>query len=203
MNKAKIISIVATVSLMLMVASRAEAQLTEFKWNNPALIGSQNWQVDGNWDMMGWPDDPGRSGAGRHDYRSLGGRKHIGGANRELDTRRWRHQRDGGVRWRWAARLGAVTTTISEHRRETGLRKLRGQQHDPRPGRLRRSIAARRWLPAAGVAGSTNIISAPIQINGERLVFDSASTNNLTISGPVTFANLATAPGIASARFAA
>src|SRR5262249_43131242 len=45
-------------------------------------------------------------------------------------------------------------------------------------------------VTSAGVPGSTNIISAPVQINGERLEFSAASTNNITVSGPITFANL-------------
>ena len=61
MNKANLISATVVIGLTTISTSRVAAQLTEFNWNNPALVGSQSWQVDGNWNMMGWPDDPGRT----------------------------------------------------------------------------------------------------------------------------------------------
>ena len=43
MNKTEFISAMTVVGLISIATPRAMAQLTEFQWNNPALVGAQNW----------------------------------------------------------------------------------------------------------------------------------------------------------------
>ena len=54
-------------------------------------------------------------------------------------------------------------------------------------------------ITSGGVVGATNTISAPIQINGERLEFNAASTNNITVSGPISYFNGSTNGQVAAA----
>jgi fibronectin-binding autotransporter adhesin len=246
MNSAKIVSTIATVSLTLTVGSRGMAQLTEFQWNNPALVGTQSWQVDGNWNMAGWPDDPGRTepaptvivpsegaslsvgltgnltldvgptnvtvaslklggtaGAVTTDiistFSSVPGDYNGDGVTDAADYVLWRNDPGSfggdpgyGV---WRANFGNTVPVFKK------LVFENYEANDNSPADPNPDICAfncgQALVTSVGVVGSTNIISAPVHINGERLVFDSASTNDLTISGPVTFANLG-APASAS-----
>src|SRR5262249_14915428 len=79
MNQAGRISAIAVLGFLIVTAPRAMAQLTEFTWINPALTGSQSWQVDGNWNMMGWPNDPGRVDADNLTFvNSIGASTNVG-----------------------------------------------------------------------------------------------------------------------------
>ena len=94
---------------------------------------------------------------------------------------------------------GAVTTNITSSGGKLTFENYEANDTspvDPNPDICAFNCGAAQ-ITSGGVAGSTNLISAPVHINGERLEISSASTNNLTISGNVTFANLA-APASAS-----
>jgi autotransporter-associated beta strand protein len=194
MNKAGRIS--ATAVLVIFIATpRVMAQLTEFQWNNPALVGAQSWQVDGNWNMTGWPDDPGRTepdatiivpSEGASTSVALAGNLtlDVGATNVTVASLKL-----GGT-------AGAVTTNITSTGGKLVFENYEANNTTATPDACAFNCGAA-LVTSGGVAGSTNLISAPVQINGERLEFSAASTNNITLSGPVTFANLA-APGSAS-----
>jgi autotransporter-associated beta strand protein len=195
MNKALSISAVAVVGLIFVATSRVSAQLTEYKWNNPALVGSQSWQVNGNWDLGTFPNDPGRlepdatiivPSIGASTSVALAGNLSldVGATNVTVASLKL-----GGT-------AGAVTTNIMSTGGKLVFENYEANNTTPDPD-VCAFNCGQALITSGGVAGSTNIISAPVQINGERLVFDAASTNNITLSGPVTFANLA-APGSAS-----
>lgn len=241
------ISAIAAVGLISFATPRAMAQLTEFTWNNPALIGSQNWQVDGNWNMTGWPDDPGRTepdatiivpseGANTSvaltgnltldvgpanvtvasltmggtlgavttniisTFTGVPGDYNSDGTTNAADYVLWRNNPTafGGATQGytvWRANFGNTVPVINRLVFENN--EANNTAPDPDVCAFNCGQAL---VTSGGVAGSTNIISAPVQINGERLVFGSASTNNLTISGPVTFANLGAPSSATSIR---
>jgi fibronectin-binding autotransporter adhesin len=219
-----------------MSASRVAAQLTEFNWNNPALVGSQSWQVDGNWNMMGWPDDPGRTepdatiiipseganlsvgltgnltlnvgatnvtvaslklggtlGAVTTEITSIGNADYNGnGTVDAADYVLWRKNPNafGGDPQgynNWRASFGSSSSGPGG---KLVFENYEANNTTASPDACAFNCGAA-LITSAGVAGSTNLISAPVHINGERLEFAAASTNNITISGPVTFANLA------------
>jgi fibronectin-binding autotransporter adhesin len=188
MNQARIITVVSILGLLAISTPPATAQLTEFKWNNPALVGSQSWQVNGNWDMTGFPNDSGRvDGDATVITPSIGANTSVAlTGNLTLDVGATNvtvaSLKVGGT-------AGAVTTDIAS----TGG-KLVFENYELNNTTASPQVCAfdcgAALVTSAGVAGSTNIISAPVQINGERLEFSAASTNNITLSGPITFANL-------------
>jgi len=195
MNKAVWFSAFVVVGLVVVITPRALAQLTEYQWNNPALIGTQSWQVDGNWNLTGFPNDPGRTEPDTTVIvPSVGASTNVGlTGNLSLDV--------GATNVTVASlKLGgtasAVTTNITSSGGKLVFENYEANNTAPSPDVCAFNCGAA-LITSAGVAGSTNIISAPIQINGERLEFAAASTNDLTISGPITFANL-TAPASAS-----
>lgn len=195
MNKAGCISAMAVVGFIFIVTPPVTAQLTEFKWNNPALVGPQSWQVNGNWDLANFPNDPGRTepdpativnSIGASTSVALTGNLSldVGATNVTVASLKL-----GGT-------LGAVTTDITSSGGKLVFENYEGNNTTASPDVCAFNCGAA-VITSGGVAGSINTISAPVQINGERLEFGSASTNNITISGPVTFANLA-APASAS-----
>jgi autotransporter-associated beta strand protein len=195
MNKAGSISAMAVVGLLTIATPHVMAQLNEFTWKTPSQVGPQSWQVDGNWDQTGWPDDPGRvetdmtvivPSEGANVSVPLTGNLtlDVGDTNVTVASLKL-----GGT-------LGAVTTDITSVGNDGKLvfENYEATNTTPSPDACSFNCGAA-LVTSAGVAGSTNIISAPVHINGERLEFAAASTNDLTISGPVTFANLTgTAP---------
>ena len=189
MNKAVSIAAIAVVGLLFVATPRSIAQLTEYKWNNPALVGAQSWQVNGNWDLAGFPNDPGRTepdatvivpSIGANTSVALAGNLSldVGASNVTVASLTL-----GGT-------AGAVTTNITSSGGKLVFENYEANNTTASPDICAFNCGAA-LVTSGGVAGSTNVISAPIHINGERLEFAAASTNNLTISGPITFANLA------------
>ena len=165
------------------------AQLTEYTWKTPSQVGNQSWQVDGNWNLTGWPDDPGRTepdaativpSEGASTSVALTGNLNldVGATNVTVAS-----LKIGGT-------AGAVTTTISSTGGKLVFENYEANNTTASPDICAFNCGAA-LITSGGVVGSTNIISAPVHLNGERLNSAAASTNNITLSGPVTFANLA------------
>lgn len=195
MNKAVGISAVAVVGLFFVATPHATAQLTEYKWNNPALVGSQSWQVNGNWDLGTFPNDPGRlEPDATIIVPSIGASTNVALAgNLALDVGATNVTVAG---LKLGGTAGAVTTDITSTGGKLVFENYEANNTTASPDVCAFNCGAA-LITSAGVVGSTNIISAPIQINGERLEFAAASTNSITLSGPITFANL-TAPASGS-----
>lgn len=195
MNKAVSISAVAMVGLVFVATPRVSAQLTEYKWNNPALVGAQSWQVNGNWDLGTFPNDPGRlEPDATIIVPSIGASTNVAlTGNLALDVGATNVTVAGLT---LGGTAGAVTTDITSTGGKLVFENYEANNTTASPDVCAFNCGAA-LITSAGVAGSTNIISAPIQINGERLEFAAASTNNITLNGPITFANL-TAPASGS-----
>lgn len=170
----------------------AQAQLDEYVWNNPALVGPQSWQVNGNWSLPNFPNDPGRvDAAPTVIVNSVGANTAVPLAgNLQLDV--------GATNVTVASlKLGSTGVARTTDIASVGGGKLVFENYelndtspvDPNPDICAFNCGAA-VVVSGGVAGSTNLISAPVFINGERLEISSASTNNLTISGAITLANL-------------
>lgn len=189
MNKAVSISAVAVVGLFFVATPHATAQLTEYKWNNPALVGSQSWQVNGNWDLGTFPNDPGRlEPDATIIVPSIGASTNVALAgNLSLDVGATNVTVAG---LKLGGTAGVVTTDITSTGGKLVFENYEANNTTASPQLCAFNCGAA-LITSSGVVGSTNIISAPIHINGEKLEFSAASTNNLTIIGPVTFANLA------------
>jgi autotransporter-associated beta strand protein len=224
MNRRRILSTVAAVGFTGFLTTHATAQLADFVWI-PANTGAQAWQDNTKWTapifpggypytIPTFPNDPGRVDSDSNatageltdliEFPVVGANVSVAlGANLNLDV---------GASNVTVASLqlggtsGAVTTNITSSGGKLVFENYEVNRTGVSPDACSFNCAAA-LVTSGGVAGSTNIISAPIHINGERLEFSSASTNNLTISGPITFANLTTtgtgfsgAPGLTSIR---
>jgi fibronectin-binding autotransporter adhesin len=205
MNR-RILSVVAAVGLIELLSTQASAQLADFVWN-PALTGNQQWQVSTNWAAPSFPggypyavptlpNDPGRidsdSNATTGEPTDLIVFPSVGanlsgalGTNLNLDV--------GATNVTVASlNMGGtaspVTTTVSSSGGKLVFENYEVNLTTPSPQVCAFGCSAAQ-ITSGGVAGATNTISAPIQINGERLEFNSASTNNITVSGPITYFN--------------
>lgn len=183
MNKAGCISAAALVGFIFVATPHATAQLTEYKWNNPALVGAQSWQVNGNWDLVNFPNDPTTTDPNTAAIDNVTGASTNVALTGNLTL-------DVGATDVMIASLklggtaGAVTTNVSSSGGKIVF--LNYDTNITTPAACAFNCGAA-LITSGGVAGSTNTISAPVQINNDRLEFSAASTNNVTLSGPVTF----------------
>jgi fibronectin-binding autotransporter adhesin len=175
----------------------ALAQVDYTNWN-PALTGNQLWQVDGNWSPATFPDDPGRVDSDAMTILNVvGANVSVGlGSNLNLSV----GESDVTVAViKLGGTSGPVTTTISAG---TGGRLVMENNEQnyvvpsPTPG-LPDDVTpsynySNALIVSGGVAGSTNVITAPILIRDVLEVgsYDTdLTTNDLTISGPILFEN--------------
>jgi autotransporter-associated beta strand protein len=175
----------------------ALAQVDYANWN-PALTGNQLWQVDGNWSPATFPNDPDRVDANDMTILNVvGANVSVGlGSNLNLSV----GESDVTVAvLKVGGTSGPVMTTISAG--VGGRLVMENNENNyvipsPTPGvpdtvtpSYNRSNAL---IVSGGVAGSTNVISAPLVITD---VLDIGSyetdlmTNDLTISGEIKIEN--------------
>ncbi|TWT94841.1 Autotransporter-associated beta strand repeat protein [Botrimarina colliarenosi] len=178
-----------TVVAASLICLEATAQITESDWND-SLTGNQLWQIDGNWSTPAFPDDPGRADPSEEVISPvIGANLSVGlGADLNLDV----GATDVTVAsLRLGGTAGPVTTTISS----TGGRLVFENyelNNNLDPENVIPSFnSSQALLVSGGVPGSTNVISAPILINNERVEIksldDFVTTNDLTITGSITF----------------
>ncbi|MEQ8847345.1 MAG: autotransporter-associated beta strand repeat-containing protein [Botrimarina sp.] len=178
-----------TTAAIAFCAGQASGQLTESDWN-ASLTGVQSWQIDENWSTPEFPNDPGREDmsqvlispvVGANLSVPLGGDLDIDVGATDVTVASLRL---GGT-------LGPVATTVSA----TGGRLVfenyeLNDETDPE-NVIPAFNSGRALLVSGGVPGSTNVISAPVFINGEqvemRSLDDFETTNDLTLTGPLTF----------------
>ncbi len=182
----------------------ADAQLvTEWNWD-ATKVGAQNWQDAANWpNLPGFPNDPGRVDpddtvispvVGANLSVALGGNLTVNVGATDVTVASLRL---GGT-------SGAVTTTVTSGGGRLVFENFENNDNPPPPMGQPPAVLqyafneSRALIISGGVAGSTNVISGPIFINKETLDIDSnrdanapvgfVSTNNLLISGPITYA---------------
>lgn len=175
----------------------ALAQVDYANWN-PALTGNQLWQVDGNWSPATFPDDPDRVDANDMDIQNVvGANVSVGlGSNLNLSV----GESDVTVAvLKVGGTSGPVTTTISagvggrlvmENNENNYVipSMTPGVPDDVTPS----YNFSNALIVSAGVAGSTNVINAPILISDTLDIGsyeDDVTTNDLTISGPIHVEN--------------
>lgn len=157
----------------------AVAQLDDHIWVGGT--GNKLWQVDANWNPATFPNDPGRVDS------TPGTIANSEGANLSVNLNANLNVSVGATDVTVASLTigstsGAVSTTVSG----TGGRLVfeNFEASDPSPPEPEPDICSfncgRALLTSQGVAGVTNIISAPIGVND---VIDIAGTRNITFSG--------------------
>ena len=161
-QRARIVSMVAGATAVSLFTSAARA--VDYTWN-PTAAGVYDWNNAANWTPAGFPNAAGDSGnlsvglTGNLDV-------HLG-ANFTLG-----HLTLGGT--------GAAVTTDVGHGNAGG-----GTIRFDNTGGVNNSDGtANASITSGGVAGSTNVISAPINLIANTNI-TTASTNNLTLSGGI------------------
>jgi hypothetical protein len=175
----------------------ALAQVDYANWN-PALTGNQLWQVDGNWSPATFPNDPDRVDANDMDIQNVvGANVSVGlGSNLNLSV----GESDVTVAvLKVGGTSGPVMTTISAG--VGGRLVMENNENNyvipsPTPGVPDDVTPSYNFsnalIVSAGVAGSTNVINAPILISDTLDIGsyeDDMMTNDLTISGPIHVEN--------------
>lgn len=174
----------------------ALAQVDYANWN-PALTGNQLWQVNGNWTPATFPNEPGRVDSDPMVISNVtGANVSVGlGSNLNLSV----GESDVTVA---VLKVGGtsvpVTTTITagvggrlvmENNESNYVVPTTPGQPDNVTPSYNFSNAL---IVSGGVAGSTNVITAPILIRDVLEVGSygtDLTTNDLTISGPILFEN--------------
>lgn len=174
----------------------ALAQVDYTNWN-PALTGNQLWQVDGNWSPATFPNDPGRvDGNNMVILNVVGANVSVGlGSNLNLSV----GESDVTVAvLKVGGTAGPVSTTISagvggrlvmeNNENNYVVPTTPGQPDNVTPS----YNFSNALIVSGGVAGSTNVITAPILIRDVLEVgsyLTDITTNDLTISGPIHVEN--------------
>lgn len=179
--------------LLLVLPNSAVAQvdlLDVWNWNS-SRTGSQNWQDPANWTEAGFPDNPGYVDPNEADIsNSTAANVSVGlGADLNLNV----GATDVTVAaLRLGGTAGPVATTISGSGGRLVFENFEATDNSDPDNPVFPFNGGSALIVSGGVAGSTNTISAPVFINKERLDIGSdgtnATTNNLTITGPVTYA---------------
>lgn len=173
-----------------LLAAVSQAQIIESDWVS-SLTGPQNWQVNANWSTATFPNDPGRVDNMPTVVED------VVGANLSVDLANDLNVNVGGTDvtvagLRLGGTLGAVTTTVSTTGGRLVFENYELNNNTDPDNPVLAYNSGRALIVSGGVAGSTNIISAPIFINRENLDIGSdgvnMTTNDLLISGPITFA---------------
>ncbi len=188
--------VTAATTLVCLTNGETLAQIDYTNWN-PALTGSQEWQIDGNWSPATFPNDPGRvdtvpevieNVTGANVSVPLGADLNLSVGTSDVTVAALKL---GGT-------AGPVTTTISagaggrlvmENNEDNYVVPTTPGEPDDITPSYNNSNAL---IISGGVAGSTNVITAPILIRDVLEVGsygDDLMTNDLTISGPIQFTN--------------
>lgn len=189
--------VVAATAFVGLANGVALAQVDYANWN-PALTGNQLWQVDGNWSPATFPNDPDRVDANDMDIQNVvGANVSVGlGSNLNLSV----GESDVTVAvLKVGGTSGPVTTTISagvggrlvmENNENNYVipSMTPGVPDDVTPS----YNFGNALIVSAGVAGSTNVVNAPLVITDVLDVgsyLTDVTTNDLTISGPIVVEN--------------
>jgi len=184
-------TVVTLLFLSLMGTASAQVDLLDV-WNwDSSKTGVQNWQDAANWTEAGFPDNPGyvdpsvteiSNSTAANVSVGLGGDLNLNVGATDVTVA--------------ALRLGGtaspVATTISNSGGRLVFENFESTDDTDVDNPIFPFNEGNALIVSGGVVGSTNTISAPVFINKERLDIGSDgtndTTNNLTISGPVTYA---------------
>ncbi len=156
------------VAFALSTVSSASAQVTPYLWNS-SLTGAREWQLDGNWTTAGFPNSAVQTASS---LGALGGALNLNVGATDVTV--------AGLELGGTA--SPVATTVSS----TGGRLI-FRNDDPAVTPAVKFNNGNPLIVSGGVAGSTNTLSTPVRINNQRVEVGSASTNDLVISGPITY----------------
>ena len=161
------------------LVTQAPAQLlTDFIWNQ-GLVGNQDWQINGNWNMPGFPDDPGRIdldpmvidpviGANVSVALASNLNLNVGATNVTVASLTM-----GGT-------SGPVTTNLTSSGGVLVFENYESNNTSVTPTECAFNCGDA-LLTSQGVAGAVNTITAPVRANNERI--EVIGTRDVTLAG--------------------
>lgn len=155
-------------AVSLSAIGSAQGQVTPFIWKD-TLTGAQDWQLDGNWTTAGFPNNEVHTASA---MVALGGALNLNVGATDVTV--------AGLEL--GGTSSAVATTVSS----TGGRLI-FRNADPAVTPAIPFNNGNALLVSGGVTGSTNTITAPVHLNGDRVEVGPTSTNDLVFAGNITY----------------